>query len=91
MKNDFQVLCNCGCDNGFAIKFRFTSDQGDVIFISTLTAGFSAYQTSFFYRIARRIQAAWFMLRGKEFYLHEITLNKEQWDDFVATVNNVDL
>ena len=89
MKKDISVFCNCGCSNGFLINLRFMLyDDGDV-YIDTITSGFCAQQCGFIKRLARRIKAAWFMLCGKEFYLHEITLNKEQWNEFVEAVNEV--
>lgn len=91
MNKDINVLCSCGCSDGFSIKFRFEYDDDDLVFISTLTSGFYSQQCSFINRIKRRIKAAWFMLRGKEFYLHEIVLTKEQWGEFVKTVNEVKL
>lgn len=91
MNKDINVFCNCGCGDGFSIKFRFEYDDDDLVFISTLTSGFYAQQCGFVNRIKRCIKAAWFMLRGKEFYLHEIALTKEQWKEFVKTVSDVKL
>lgn len=89
MHKDINMVCDCGCGNGFLIQFRFDYDDDDMIYISTVTSGFYAQQCSFRKRLARRIKSAWFMLLGKEFYLHEIVLNKEQWSEFVNTVNKV--
>lgn len=91
MKHDINILCDCGCDDGFSFKFRFEYDDDDRVYISTLTSGFYAKQHGLFDKLKRRIKAAWFMLRGKEYYLHEIMLTKEQWNGFVEAVNKVKL
>jgi bifunctional N-acetylglucosamine-1-phosphate-uridyltransferase/glucosamine-1-phosphate-acetyltransferase GlmU-like protein len=86
MKNLFNVNCDCGCGNGFLVQFLFDTDD-DFIGISTVTSGFYSHQNKFWHRIFRRVRAAWFMLRGKEYYLHDIVLSKENWKRFVETVN----
>lgn len=84
MKN-IDLHCKCGCGDSFSITFRIEDDK-DYAIISTLTAGFYAHQLGFWDRIKRRIHAAWFMLRGKEYYLHEVILTKEQWNEFVEEI-----
>ena len=92
MKDNISVFCNCGCDNGFRIRFRFEGDDDlEYVYMSTITSGFVAHQIWGLHRMIRRIRAAWFMLRGKEYLLHDIVLTKEQWNDFVKTVNEVKL
>lgn len=91
MNNNITTFCNCGCDEGFLIRFRFEYDDDDRVYISTITPGFYAHQCGFLDRIKRRIKSAWFMLCGKEFYLHEIMLDREQWKNFVKSINEVKL
>lgn len=83
---DINIRCKCGCGEAFQIIFR-VDDEEDYAIISTLTAGFYMHQTDFFGRMKRRIQAAWYMLMGKEFYLHEVVLDKAQWNEFVDEIN----
>lgn len=82
--DSFSVVCNCGCNNGFDINFRFEHD--DQIYIHTFVGGFYAKQHSVFSVIADRVRAAWFMLTGKEYRLHEIILTKAQYRRFAGTV-----
>lgn len=89
MNKNISTFCKCGCTNGFVVQFKFESNEFFDVYISTTTAGFYARQYSFLGRLKCRIKAAWFMLCGKEFYLHEIVLNKEQWNEFVQAVNEV--
>ena len=92
MKKDINIYCNCGCINGFSFTFRIEDDDDlDYVYLSTFASGFYAYQCKFLKILKERIKAAWFMLRGKEYHLHEVILTKEQWDDFVKAVNEVKL
>ena len=92
MKKDINIFCNCGCGDGFTFTFRVEpDDEFDYVYFSTFTSVFYSMSRSFLNTLRRRIEAAWFMLRGKEFYLHEVILTKEQWSDFVKSVNEVKL
>ena len=86
MKN-VDVRCKCGCDEGFRIDFRIEGEDPFVI-ISTVTSGFYAKQRGPIRVTWERIKAAWFMLRGKEYCLHELVLGPEQWKEFVEDINN---
>ena len=88
MKKDISLLCNCGCGSGLQIIFRIDNDK-DYAYITTLTSNFYAGQRGIWEMIWHRIKAAWFMLCGKEYYLHDVVLSKEQWNEFVKTVNEV--
>ena len=79
---DINLRCKCGCGDAFQVIFRVDDDEEYAI-ISTLTPGFYAHQTGFLDRMKRRVQAAWYMLMGKEYYLHEVVLSKKQWNEFV--------
>lgn len=88
MQKDINILCTCGCGNGFQITFLLNEDE-DFAYIDTLASGFYSGQRGIWKTIYNRIKAAWFMLRGKEYHLHEIVLSKEQWKEFVAAANEV--
>ena len=90
MKKDINLFCSCGCGNGLQIILRLDEDD-HFAYINTLASGFYTEQRSIWKTIMHRIKAAWFMLRGKEFYLHEILITKYQWNDFVKAVNEVKL
>ena len=88
MDNNIIITCGCGCGDGFEIIFKY-HDEHDCVYLSTTTSGFYAMQDSFTKRLSRRIKAAWFMLRGKEFLLHEVIISKERWNNFVDEVNKI--
>lgn len=88
LENNISTLCTCGCDNGIVVKI-FCEDDDDYAFISTVANCFYSKQDGILRTIARRMKAAWFMLCGKEFRLHEVALSKKDWVKFVEAVNNV--
>ncbi len=88
MQKDINILCYCGCGNGFQIIFRLKEDE-DFAYMGTLTSGFYAEQRGIWRTISNRIKAAWFMLRGKEYHLHDVVLSKDQWNEFVKAANEV--
>ena len=88
MTEKVNVFCSCGCGKGFRVIFRF-DDEDDFVGISTVIPGFFAKQSSIFNIIRQRFKAAWFMLRGKEYCLHDIVLTKKQWVEFAEAANAV--
>lgn len=84
------IRCSCGCGNGISVDFKFTKVNG-CVYVETIVPGFYAYQGNFVSRLFRRIKAAWFMLIGKEYALHEIVLDKEHWTYFVKAINELDI
>lgn len=88
MSDNFTTYCKCGCGNGMNITFCFDDDDYYVV-IDTVTNGFMSKQCGIFAIIRRRVKAAWLMLRGKEFVLHDIALDKKEWNEFVNVVNNI--
>lgn len=87
MNHEIVTFCNCGCGDGFVIKFRHSYDGHTYVYLETLVSGHSAKQNDFFRSIKFRIKAAWFMLTGKEYLLHDVMLGKQQWNQFVDMVN----
>lgn len=83
--NDFTTYCSCGCGRGLHVSMKFFDADGEV-FVDTVTSGFESRQSGFFGRWRRRLQAAWFMIRGKEYILHEVVLDREGWKQFVGAV-----
>lgn len=88
MNDIIRVHCSCCCEDGFVINFDFSEEYGYAT-ISTVAAGFYTKYGGPFQIIKDRIKSAWFMLTGKEYLLHEIMLNKTQWNEFVEAVNKV--
>lgn len=88
MDDIISVNCKCGCDDGFVFRFDFEEEYGYVT-VSSVASVFYERQDGPLRILMNRIKAAWFMLCGKEYRLHEIVLSKKQWDEFVETVNKI--
>lgn len=89
MKHDIYVKCDCGCGAAFDIAVRLDATDDYFVAIDTLIPGFYANDWSTIAIIKHRVKAAWYMLRGKEYYLHEVALSKKHWNEFVDAVNEV--
>ena len=86
MKHNITTYCHCGCGEGFYVDFCLEDDSGYVM-MSTVTSGFTAERRGVWDTVKKRIKAAWFMLCGKEYVLHEVFLNKKEWNEFVNQLN----
>lgn len=87
MNHEIVTFCNCGCGDGFVVKFRYSYDGHTYVYLETLTSGCAAKQGNIIQIIKSRIKAAWFMLVGKEYLLHDVMLDKHQWNKLVDMVN----
>ena len=83
-KEVIKVDCGCGCSCGNAFNLEiWLEDWDEYCFISSQASVFYLKQTSFFQVWKARFKAAWAMLCGKEYCLHEICLNKEQYNNLI--------
>lgn len=85
MKN-INAHCKCGCGDGLRVEFYIEGEDPFVV-VSTVTSGYHSKSHGPIRVIVDRIKAAWFMLRGKEYCLHELILEPEQWKEFVEDIN----
>lgn len=89
MKHDITINCDCGCGAAFNIVLRVEWSEGEFAYINTLIPGFYANQRRLIDIIKYRVKLAWLMLRGKDYYFHEVALDKRHWNEFVDAVNKV--
>lgn len=80
--------CHCGCGNGLRVVLAAHSDE-DFVFIDTTASCYFAHQLNFWNILSRRFRAAWHMLRGKEYCMHEVALSRMEWENFVSRINGV--
>lgn len=83
------TVLNCRCHCGSSIVFEFDPMDGEIC-ISTMAELFVTKQHPIRNGIKDKLKAAWAMLRGKEYCLHEIILADDKWDEFVKCVNEID-
>ena len=90
MRKNVIINSDCGCGAAFNIAIRLDriDDDGFVV-VETLVPGFYAHGLNTIAIIKYRVKAAWYMLRGKEYNLHEVALDKKHWNEFVDAVNEV--
>lgn len=76
-KNESVIVfnCNCGCDEEIHIK-RFSGD--DDYYLSIHESKFYSKQNGLFKTIKSRIKSAWRVLRGKDYLLCDLVLNKHE-------------
>lgn len=82
------TICECGCGNGFLVRIN-VEDEERYVTISTTSSGFMSKQGGICESIKNRIKSAWFMLRGKEYYLHDVVITKKEWSKFLSAINTV--
>jgi len=82
--------CSCGCGKGFMVTYIFEPEEDDNgVYISTTTSGFMARQGGIIETIKLRLKSAWFMLRGKEYLSHDIYMDKQEWNTFLKSMNEI--
>jgi hypothetical protein len=81
---EFNLECECGCET-----IRFIDYEDEDLGIEFMVSSFYAKQEGIFWIIWHRLKAAWFMLSGKEFLLHDIILNKQELTNFKSFVSKL--
>lgn len=71
------VNCNCGCDEQINIR-RFDDNESTEYFLSICEPVFYTKQNGIFKTIKNRFKSCWRILRGKEYLLCDLSLNKQQ-------------
>ena len=83
------TILNCRCHCGSSIVFEFDPMDGEIC-IATMAELFVSKQYTVRKAIKDKLKAAWAMLIGKEYCLHEILLEDDKLDEFVKCVNEID-
>jgi hypothetical protein len=76
VENTVETYINCDCSCSILRILDWKSIDKSIL--SLYVSAFMEKQPSFFYKVKRRIKAAWCMLRGKEFLLYELYIGTEQ-------------
>lgn len=83
--NDIHVHCSCNCGDCIDMRF-FIDDDEDFCYIGTSASVFYMKQDGLWGTIRQRLRAAWFMLCGKEYRLHELVLSWEDYQNFADKI-----
>lgn len=83
------IDCNCGCDNG--IRFRIDVDDWDYYCFMTYTNGnFYKEQNDKLWRVfCKKFKKIWAIIRNKDFYYAELTMTKEEFEEFKEYINSI--
>lgn len=89
-RSAYDIHCGCECGNAIHVKLR-CQDEKEYLWLSTVASLWLSEQTSLWDRMLARLKAAWYMLRGKEYELHELVVSKEEWQRFIDLVHEQSL
>lgn len=83
------IDCCCGCDEG--IRFRIDKDDFDYYCFMTYTNGhFYTEQDNKLRRVfCKKLKKIWAIIRNKDFYYAEVTMTKDQFNEFKEYISNI--
>lgn len=83
------VDCHCGCNEG--IRFTVDKDDFDYYCFMTYTNGqFYREQDDTLWRVfCKKLKKIWAIVRNKDFYYAEVTMNKDEFNEFKEYINNI--
>lgn len=73
--------CDCGCQSELVIT-EFDKEAG-LFTVGNKVSGWFSSQQGILWNINHRLKFIWFVLRGKEFYLHDIVVEREDLVKFL--------
>ena len=83
--NDKQVIVPCTCGHSmivFGLWHEFETPKGgfipETVYISNYWLSFYAHQKSILNIVKSRLKMIWYILRGKEYQLYDITIDNEE-------------
>lgn len=79
------ITCKCGCDDG--IYFVVDKDDTDMYAIATLVGNGFYSETGTLCSIKKKLQKIWEIICGKDRYLSEIIMTKEEFTEFKRFLN----
>jgi hypothetical protein len=84
------VDCCCGCDEG--IRFRIDKDDLDYYCFITYTNGnfYREQGDTIFGVLYKKLKKIWAIIRNKDFYYSEVTMNKREFDEFRKYINSME-
>lgn len=90
--NELYVDCYCGCDEG--IRFRVDKDDyedyGYYCFMTYTNGNFYREQGDTLWGVfTKKLRKIWAIIRNKDFYYAEVTMTKEQFDEFKEYINSI--
>lgn len=86
---EFLVDCCCGCDEG--IRLRINKNDFDYYSFLSYTSGhFYREQTDNLLMVfCKKLKKIWAIIRNKDFYYSEVTMTKDQFNEFREYINSI--
>lgn len=82
-----RIQCDCGCGNEVSVELVIRNSQDDCdVSIRTVCSCFISKQEGPWRIFKRRLKAAWFMLTGQEYLLHDVILDTGEWRALVENL-----
>ena len=82
-----RIQCDCGCGNEINVELVIREGQDDYdVTVSTICSCFFSKSEGLWFTLKRRLKAAWLMLTGQEFLLHEVILDSREWHALVENL-----
>lgn len=79
--------CNCGCDNG--IRLRIDKEDSEWYCFMSYTNGnwYRDSGDSILHVLRKKFRKIWAIIRNKDYYYSEITMSKDDFDEFKRYIN----
>ena len=90
--NELLVDCCCGCDEGIRLRIDpfDDNDYSHYCFLSYTNGSFYREQSdTIFAVIYKKLKKIWAIIRNKDFYYAEITMTKDDFEEFKKYINEV--
>lgn len=86
-EKDLIVTCSCGCEDSVHLCIvRWSED--DYAFMMFMNGSFSSEQDKTFWKVFKeKVKKIWAIIRNKDFYYHDIRMNKEDFETFKEYIN----
>lgn len=84
--NEMILSCDCGCDDGMRIKICHDVEPDgyeDYCYMTYLSGNWYKEQCPF----TKKLKKIWNIIRNKDFYYSEITLSKEDFEEYKNWIN----
>lgn len=88
---ELYVDCCCGCDDGIRFKVDRFADDLDYYCFMTYTNGnfYREQEDGVFGAIYKKLKKIWAIIRNKDFYYTEVTMTKDEFNEFREYINSV--
>lgn len=88
--NELYVDCYCGCNDGMRIRITNEEEFDFYCFLSYTNGNWYKDQTGMWMTFCNKLKKIWAIIRNKDYYYAEITMTKEDFDEFKEYINSIE-